>query len=209
MAQLGFPKIKAWFDDAAQKQAKRKALAERISKRNSPSAAQDEQPVRQLANIPAEEMQELVEDLIASARYGDVDDVKEALDFKVDVDGQGNNGNSALHMASANGHAEIVKILLASGATVDLKNEPENTAMHWAALNGHIEVVTLLLDAKADGNARNAFKKRPFDEAESKRHSELCELLAPRTDMSNDITEEDARRYQEEQENRPPVRDED
>merc|ERR1712193_21064 len=97
------------------------------------------------------------------------------------------------HMASANGHSEIVKMLLSAGATVDVKNESENHAMHWACLNGHKEVVSLLLD----------------DEAESKKHSELCEFLAPRTDMSNDITEEEARRYQEEQENRPPVRIED
>merc|ERR1711904_245894 len=112
---------------------------------------------------------------------GDLDDLKEALEAKVDVNGRGNNGNSALHMASANGHAEIVKELLAAGATVDAANDAGNSAMHWGALNGHTEVVSLLLDAKANPNARNEFQKRPFDEALSKSQHSVCEVLAPRT----------------------------
>lgn len=32
-------------------------------------------------------------------------------------------GHTALHLASANGHLEVVKILIASGANVNVKND--------------------------------------------------------------------------------------
>jgi len=46
------------------------------------------------------------------------------------------------------------------------------------------------VEAKADVNARNEFKRRPFDEAFGRNHTEICELLAPKTDFNADCPPE-------------------
>ena len=55
-------------------------------------------------------------------------------------------GQSALHLAAAYGHDEIVKLLLEEGVGVTLKDLEGRTALHWAALRGHPTAVRLLLD---------------------------------------------------------------
>lgn len=48
-----------------------------------------------------------------SARYGDPESVRDLLsDGSIDVNECNERGNTALHMASANGHAEVVRLLL-------------------------------------------------------------------------------------------------
>mmetsp|Transcript_13389 Transcript_13389/g.22798 ORF Transcript_13389/g.22798 Transcript_13389/m.22798 type:complete len:80 (-) Transcript_13389:361-600(-) len=75
--------------------------------------------------------------------------------------------NTALHVASANGHLQVVKLLLSQEGRValDLQNETLNTPLHYAALNGHKEIVKLLVDRKAKPDLRNEFDKNAFDEA--------------------------------------------
>ena len=71
-------------------------------------------------------------------------------------------------MACANGHLEIVKLLLVNGADPNKTNQSKNTPLRmyikwfivlldWAALNGRLEVVELLLASKADPNIKNEF----------------------------------------------------
>nr|CAG8500474.1 8025_t:CDS:2 [Entrophospora candida] len=72
-------------------------------------------------------------------------------------------GNTALHMASANGHIEIVKFIIESicssstnddfsiGTLINSQNNSGNTPLHWSALNGHLDVVEILLN-HGDGN---------------------------------------------------------
>ena len=54
--------------------------------------------------------------LVYSARIGEFNDVKFCIDEKVDLNTRDESGNTALHMASANGHLEIAKLLLVNGA---------------------------------------------------------------------------------------------
>jgi len=54
--------------------------------------------------------------LLDGARYGDLEDVAAALQAGAPVDSADANGRTALHMASANGHTEIVASLLSRGA---------------------------------------------------------------------------------------------
>ena len=74
--------------------------------------------------------------------------------------------NTALHMSSANGHLEVVKLLLAQkSVTPNQLNDTGNTALHYAALNGKKDVVQLLIDAKADANIKNEFGRLPIEDA--------------------------------------------
>ncbi|KAF3054088.1 hypothetical protein E8E11_011466 [Didymella keratinophila] len=63
--------------------------------------------------------------------------------------------NTGLHYAAANGHIDIVKLLLSTSSSkpapfLNLTNASGNTPLHWASLNGHLEAVKLLIEAGGD-----------------------------------------------------------
>ena len=55
-------------------------------------------------------------------------------------------GRNALHAASARGHAEIVELLLDSGADVRIRDDYSWSPLETAAAEGHEKVVRILLD---------------------------------------------------------------
>lgn len=98
-----------------------------------------------------------------AASEGNAEEMKAILDVHPQFDinilkGDGVEGKTALHIASTAGHAEVVKILLASGADVNHLNRDTfgcSTPLHGASLRGCVHVVRLLLDNGADVNARD------------------------------------------------------
>ncbi|KAL6046587.1 ankyrin repeat-containing protein [Balamuthia mandrillaris] len=122
-------------------------------------------------------------ELVEAARYGELDEVKGLLNSPTppQVNFQDERGNTALMMASANGHHDIVRTLLSAKADPNLSNRTKNTALHWAALNGHLEVLRLLVEeGNAALNVKNDLRRTALDEAvrapEAQR-SELVEYL--------------------------------
>ena len=135
--------------------------------------------VDQVAGLSLEEIKE---EWILAARYGDLDVVHAILgspqfqkahphpqkqkqkesastdtstDTTTDIvncqDAQ--NGNTALHMAAANGHTAVVELLLMHPQTKaqhHIVNQAGNTPLHWAAANGHEETVAFLLQNVKD-----------------------------------------------------------
>lgn len=57
-----------------------------------------------------------------------------------------------LHTASCHGHANVVRLLLASGANVDLADVDGKTALFSASQKGHVSVAELFLEHGADVN---------------------------------------------------------
>ena len=75
--------------------------------------------------------------LLYSARCGESEGIEECLQMKVAINYQNEDmGNAAIHLASANGHADAVTLLLNNGASINLTNKSGNTALHWACLCG-------------------------------------------------------------------------
>ena len=102
------------------------------------------------------------EQLLWAARTGEIADIEQILDAgRVDVNwGHPDTGNTALHMASANGHTACIDLLLRAGANPDLANARGNTALHWAAENKRAAAVQRLLEeGGADVLRRNGFGK--------------------------------------------------
>jgi len=140
------------------------------------------------ADIPLMvEPSEAIADFVAAARFGDVDDINAAIAAGVvDIDVIEPTKGTALLMASANGHLEVVHALLEARASTVLGNEAGSSPLHWAALNNHLDVCKALVEARADISARNEFKRRAFDEAFGRTNTEVCEFLAPKTDFDDD-----------------------
>jgi ankyrin repeat protein len=162
--------------------------------------------------LTEEEKNELVELLISSARCGDAEDVHTILretsttsgkyfhEFsssssktmnKHFVNSTDEHGRTALFFACANGHLDVVKILVNEfNADIEKTTKTdESTALHWACLNGHSEVVKLLLEK---GGKNIAFKvnknnRTPMDEA---MHNDRQECVKVIMDLTDDGTEE-------------------
>ncbi|MCJ1398979.1 hypothetical protein MMC11_002181 [Xylographa trunciseda] len=105
--------------------------------------------------------------------------------------------NGPLHMAAANGHIEIIHLLLscdpsatsynaplalsnrASSSTpalhslISARNLAGNTALHYACLNGHLEAAKLLLAAGADPTIVNNAGHDAIYEAEANGKEEV------------------------------------
>lgn len=114
----------------------------------------------------AEELIKLWSDyMIEGARYGDEDDVHEALNNAAKVDAQDEDGRTALHMAAANAYISIAKTLLQAGANTEIKNGSGNTALHWACVSGSAPMVEMLLAHGANPAALNTAGQAPIDSA--------------------------------------------
>ena len=70
------------------------------------------------------------------------------VDSDANKDAKDDGGNTALVLASMQGHADVVE-LLADGAARDSRDNAGNTPLIWAAYRGHGKVVQLLLEAGA------------------------------------------------------------
>ncbi|XP_022897064.1 integrin-linked protein kinase 1-like [Olea europaea var. sylvestris] len=64
---------------------------------------------------PQEMMLDNIEALLEAARYDDIDDVKSIASAGLSLDSKDSQGRTALHMAAANGHLDIIVYLLRNG----------------------------------------------------------------------------------------------
>ena len=74
------------------------------------------------------------------------------LDKGVDPDSADPKGNTALMIASLQGHRELVALLIERKASVGRRSAHGDTALMFAALKGHLEIVKLLVDKGAAVN---------------------------------------------------------
>ncbi|KAL7751917.1 ankyrin repeat-containing protein [Sorochytrium milnesiophthora] len=131
-----------------------------------------------------------VGELVACARYGELAELQEEVarrcsdhsgwsTSKVLALADPQTGNTALHMAAANGHADVVQYLLEHLATPDVnaRNSGGNTALHWCAVNGHLQVAEMLIKAGASVTAKNDAGKTPIYDAQLNGHEKVVDML--------------------------------
>lgn len=75
----------------------------------------------------------------------------------------GNETTNALHLASKNGHTDIVRLLLLNGMDINRMINNEGTALHIACRNGRYETAKLLLECGIDLHASNSFEQTAFE----------------------------------------------
>ena len=178
------------------------------------SAPADPQP-----SLTADDAQ----DALDCARYGDLDELRPLFTrygSATLATIRDSSGNTLLHMASANGHDDVLNFLIAPGeaespnepssnvvsdfgALLAAQNNAGNTPLHWAALNSHMSTAQLLV---ARGgpiliDVRNKAGRTPLGEAEEAGWDDgarwfvtqmnLEEGVGEATDSKEEVPEED------------------
>ena len=81
------------------------------------------------------------------------------------------------------GHKEMVRLLIAYGATVNTRQElihnsyKEWTPLHFDTNEGHKEITELLISEGAYINSKDSKGKTPMDYAQKERKTEIAALL--------------------------------
>lgn len=102
--------------------------------------------------LTPEDLEEYGKSLVKSSANGNMLEVTSLIKRKVNVNYLDKKGWSALMWASAQGHSNVVRLLIDNGAVVNIPEQTEkssstgiSTPLHWATFNGHIEVIWLLI----------------------------------------------------------------
>ncbi|MBI3814257.1 MAG: ankyrin repeat domain-containing protein, partial [Nitrospinae bacterium] len=111
-------------------------------------------------NYANEELKEVLKlsngkkDFIMEARIGSVSDVKRFISSGVDINKKDKlYGMTALSWSSANGHLEVVKAIISSGANINIGDNKGNTPLMHSSKQGKEDVVNFLISRGADLNA--------------------------------------------------------
>ena len=104
-------------------------------------------------NQPVEEIKEPASNIWVSAKKGDIESIKQHIAYGTDLNSKGSSRDeTALIIASCQGHFEIVDLLINNDVDLNIQNDEGVTAQFCAVFFGQTEIVQLLKDAGADPN---------------------------------------------------------
>ncbi|CAH1955829.1 unnamed protein product [Acanthoscelides obtectus] len=119
------------------------------------------------------------------AQHGDIQNVRKHLN-RGDVD-QRHTGYTALHYAARNGHLDVCKLLIDSGANINAVTNGGVTALSRAASTGHKEIVEYLLGKNADPFIQDSDGKTALHKAAENGHLHICRILLSVAEKLKDI----------------------
>ncbi|KAK0636068.1 ankyrin repeat-containing protein YAR1 [Bombardia bombarda] len=151
---------------------------------------------------PPQLTEDEIDDLLYSSRAGEKEDLSTLLSALAErekvspaeilASARDEGKSTCLHMATGNGHLDIVTLLLSQfdsrpreekQAFLDAPNEFENMGLHWAALGGHLDVVKLLVENGASVALANNQNYVPLDLANFNDKREVAEYFLKRAGM--------------------------
>ena len=112
--------------------------------------------------------------LLRFCEVGDLPSIKDWIDFDIEDE----DGHTALQVACANNHVDVVKYLLDQKVDINKSNFCGWTSLHHAAFHGHFEIVKLLIKSKSLLTKPTHFGATPLDVAVSGGHFNVVKLLA-------------------------------
>ena len=79
-----------------------------------------------------------------------------ATEYPKDVNSHGfNNSSTPLHLASEEGHVDVARMLVESGADMSAQDKDGRTPLHLASFRGHVDVARMLVKLGADVSAQD------------------------------------------------------
>ena len=120
--------------------------------------------------------------LVRASSVGNVDEVSLALRNGANVDRR-SDGETALTVASRNGHVECVRLLLDKADVDRASNTYGWTALMLASRHGHVECVRALLD-KADVDRTDKYGNTALMIASQNGHVECVRLLLDKAEVN-------------------------
>lgn len=119
---------------------------------------------------------DLGKQLLDACKNGDEEEVKSLMNsgapFTTDW-----LGASPLHFAAANGHFNVIDVLLRAGVSRDTRTKVDRTPLHVAAQEGHHDICSLLIDHGADVDAKDILRMTPLHWAVERGFLEVAEVL--------------------------------
>ncbi|XP_014670914.1 PREDICTED: ankyrin repeat domain-containing protein 24-like [Priapulus caudatus] len=94
------------------------------------------------------------------------------------VNSEENTGKTAIHLAAATGHQQVIKELATIHCcNLDALDEDERTPLHWAAVTGQHRCISTLLKLGANPSVRDISGITPMDYAVKSCHTECVKLF--------------------------------
>ena len=116
--------------------------------------------------------------LLLAAKEGSAEAARQLLATgRCHVGHAGFDGFNALHMAAAEGHTAMLRLLLSAGWAVDARSFEDDTPITLATHRGHAQAVRALIDAGADVNACNCTPMTALCLAAGIGHCEILTML--------------------------------
>ena len=114
-----------------------------------------------------------------AAKAGKLDEVEAAVDVGAEMEwaNPDKGGWRAVHIASSEGHKDVVAFLGSRGADVNAVNDDQMTPLHWAAWKGQASVCTTLLALGADPAAKDEDGDTALDCARDANEPECVAVL--------------------------------
>ena len=127
----------------------------------------------------------------ASNNLDELVEILECKDFPVDINDNSHDGNTALHLASMNGHTQILIELINRGASINLLNNMKQTPLIVSVIFKRIEVVKILLTLSTvdEINFLDGFNRSSLSYAVSNDNSEYREPVLLNTEISKLLVE--------------------
>ncbi|XP_043553462.1 60 kDa lysophospholipase-like [Chiloscyllium plagiosum] len=108
------------------------------------------QAITKFVNVSCKEELENIRDVLtpslacAAAKAGDINALQEILETGGNLSGEDYDGRTPLHVATHEGHYEVVLYLLKRGATIYTKDQNGNTPLKNAVKRRHTNIIKLL-----------------------------------------------------------------
>ncbi|RDD34327.1 Phosphocholine transferase AnkX [Wolbachia endosymbiont of Cylisticus convexus] len=123
---------------------------------------------------------ELNKQLLAAARDGDFNKVKDLVSRCATLDTQDRQGWTPILLAAEAGKWSIVKFLLDNGANIDNETTYQGTPLHYAVQEGNLDIAEFLLDRGADIESQNYYNQKPLHIAVQAGRLNVVNLLLDR-----------------------------
>lgn len=101
-------------------------------------------------------------DIISIVSEGDFDSLISLHTKGINLQATNTSGDTLLHIASANGHLQIVSFLHNKQVDLNQENQYQRSPLHEASINGHLEVVDYLCKNGANLDARDEYGRTAF-----------------------------------------------